>query len=62
MILGAGLPDILTEVNGVEVTCDLIYMNFYRLGETSDPTLILRLLVKAPRKMNINQTSNLTNV
>ena len=33
MTLVAGLLDILREVNGDEVTGDLIYMNFFRKGE-----------------------------
>ena len=33
MTLIAGLLDILREVNGTEVTHDLIYVNFYRKGE-----------------------------
>ena len=33
MTLIAGLHDILMEVNGTEVTGDLIFMNFYRKGE-----------------------------
>jgi hypothetical protein len=33
MTLIAGLHDILMEVNGTEVTGDLVFMNFYRKGE-----------------------------
>lgn len=39
MTLIVGLLDILSEINGVEVASDMIYMNFFRMGEQAGKKL-----------------------